>query len=205
MPTILVFVKYPEPGRVKTRLASTIGAARACELYRSWVGSVFTALQPLRPTTRVVGYYDGAAREAFQAWETMADDWWAQPAGDLGNRLEQGLRRGLTAGEPALAIGTDCLEIGADLVGSAFAAFQTCDIVFGPTPDGGYYLIGLARDCPGLFRSVRWSSAHTLADHLERCRENDWSFGLLPARHDIDTEEDLAAYLERASQAVARS
>ena len=201
--TVLVFVKYPEPGRVKTRLAATVGVERAAELYRGWIGMVLAALQPTRPVSRVVGYYDGAPRESFAEWEHLADDWWAQPPGDLGDRLVYGFRIGLAHG-PVLALGTDCLELDAALIEQAFDQLNTHDVVFGPTPDGGYYLVGLSSERPDLFAAIRWSSPHTLADHLTRCRERGWSYALLPPRHDIDTEGDWAAYLERSQRPEVR-
>jgi rSAM/selenodomain-associated transferase 1 len=195
--TILVFVKAPEPGRVKTRLAATVGPDRAAALYRGWVGTVFGALQPLRPGVRLVGYFDGGPRAAFAEWETLADDWWPQPPGDLGERLAAGFGRGLAAAGPVLAVGTDCLELDAALVADAFGALADANVVFGPAPDGGYYLVGLGADRPGLFDGIRWSGPHTLADHLARCRASGWSVALLPPRADIDTWDDWTAYRSR--------
>jgi uncharacterized protein len=198
--TVLVFVKYPEPGRVKTRLARTLGPERAALLYRKWIGIVFGQLQPLRTTSRLVGCFDGAPREAFAPWHQLADDWWPQPPGDLGDRLLAGFEAGFEEGGPVLAIGTDCLEMEPELVTEAFEALRHKDIIFGPTPDGGYYLVGMARIRAALFRSIRWSSPFTLDDHLRRCREEDWSVSLLPVRHDIDTGDDWRAYCVRAGQ-----
>ena len=115
-PTLLVFVKYPEPGRVKTRLARTTGPERAAALYRQWISIVLGQFQALRPATRLVGYFDGACHDAFRDWHRLADDWWPQPAGDLGARLSAGVAVALDSGGPALAVGTDCLEINPDLV-----------------------------------------------------------------------------------------
>jgi rSAM/selenodomain-associated transferase 1 len=195
--TILVFAKYPEPGRVKTRIAATAGRAQAAALYRRWLGEVFAALQPARGAARLVCCYDGAPRESFGEWEQLADDWWPQPPGDLGERLSAGFQLGLAGGGPVIAVGTDCLELDAALVSQAFDLLGSRDVVFGPTPDGGYYLVGMSADRRGLFASVRWSCPDTLGDHLARCRERGWSHALLPARHDIDTWEDWLAYLER--------
>jgi rSAM/selenodomain-associated transferase 1 len=197
--TILVFARHPEPGRVKTRLAATAGPERAAELYRGWVGDVFAVLQPLRGPARLVCCFDGAPRASFAEWDHLADEWWPQPAGDLGKRLAAAFRVALEEGGPTVAVGTDCLEMDAVLVGQAFDLLAGHDLVFGPTPDGGYYLVGMSADRPGLFDGVRWSSTDTLADHLDRCRERGWSVALLPGRHDIDTWEDWLAYLDRAA------
>jgi rSAM/selenodomain-associated transferase 1 len=196
--TILVFAKYPKPGKVKTRLAATAGPEQAATLYRRWIGEILGALQPLRVSARLICYYDGAPRESFGVWDHLADDWWPQPSGDLGERLAAGFRLALATGGFVVAVGTDCLEIDADLVSQAFDLLGSSDVVFGPTPDGGYYLVGMSEDRPGFFSSVRWSCPETLADHLARCRELGRTHALLPVRHDIDTGEDWLAYLERA-------
>ena len=195
--TLLVFLKYPEPGRVKTRLAGEIGTERAAALYRDWLGVVFNRLQPLRATARLVAFFDGAEYAAFRDWHELADDWWPQPSGDLGARLTAGFAAGFDSGGPVLAVGTDCLEMEAVLIVRGFEELSHKDVVFGPASDGGYYLVGVAAPRPALFQSVRWSSPFTLADHLLRCRENGWSVSLLPMRHDIDTRSDWQAYLVR--------
>jgi rSAM/selenodomain-associated transferase 1 len=200
-PTVLVFLRDPQPGRVKTRLAAALGPDRTVELYRDWIGLTFRALQPVRGPARLVGYFDGPGPEPFADWHDLADDWWPQPPGGLGERLEAGFAR---AGGPVVAVGTDCPELDADLVRQAFAELRSRDAVFGPTPDGGYYLVGAARPAPGFFAGIRWSSPHTRADHLARCQAQGWTFTLLPDRHDIDTEADWLAYRERTAHAGRR-
>ena len=199
-PTVLVFVKHPEPGRVKTRLAETIGPERAAALYRQWIRIVLEQLQPLRPAIRLVGYFDGTGHEVFRDWHALTDEWWPQPAGDLGNRLRAGFASALDSGGPVVAVGTDCLEIGAQLVLDAFETLSKKNVVLGPTPDGGYYLVGTAAPRPELFHSVRWSSPFTLTDHFRNCREQGWSIALLPRHHDIDTWDDWQAYLARSGR-----
>lgn len=194
---MLVFLKHPTPGLVKTRLASTVGAERAAELYRSWITQVLTKLQPLRPALSVIGAIDGADPKAFADWDSLVDGWWTQPAGNLGNRLDAGFRTFQQTNNAVFAIGTDCLEIDPELIRQALVVLRKADVVFGPTGDGGYYLVGLSRFLPGFFDSIRWSSPDTLSDHLSRCREHHWQVELLPQRDDIDTWDDWVAYCER--------
>jgi uncharacterized protein len=203
--TVLIFMKCPEPGRVKTRLASTLGPERAAALYRQWIGLVLDQLQPLRSTTRLIGYFAGGPCEDFHDWHALADEWWPQPTGDLGERLVAGFESGFELGRPVLAVGTDCVEMEAHLLLQAFEELSHQDVVFGPTPDGGYYLIGLSMARPALFRSIRWSSPFTLSDHQRCCREHGWSVSLLPMRHDIDTENDWRGYLFRTEQSKSRA
>jgi acetyl-CoA carboxylase biotin carboxylase subunit len=104
------------------------------------------------------------------------------------------------AGVPVVAIGTDCLELDAQLLRAAFAILRTHDAVFGPATDGGYYLVGTARYLDGFFDAVRWSSSDTLADHTTQCANRGFSFELLPARADIDTWDDWLAYCCRVGR-----
>jgi rSAM/selenodomain-associated transferase 1 len=200
--TVLVYLKYPEPGRVKTRLAATIGPSKAAELYRGWIGLVLDRLQSLRPSVSIVGAIDGAAPVAFAEWESLVDAWWPQPPGDLGSRLDAGFKHAHTAGRPVLAIGTDCLEITPDLIGEALGTLRHRDAVFGPTGDGGYYLVGTARYLAGFFDNIRWSSPDTLRDHFLRCHASNWRVELLPVLDDIDTWVDWVAYCRRAGVEV---
>lgn len=216
--TLLVFLKYPEPGRVKTRLAAAIGDAAAAKLYRGWIGLVLERVQPVRETLTVIGAIDGADRleaptwdrlpachssDRLEAcptgWSSLVDGWWPQPAGDLGSRLDAGFREHSVT-SPVLAIGTDCLEIEPDIIRQACVILRDRDAVFGPASDGGYYLVGTARHLPGFFDGIRWSGPHTLADHVERCREHGWTFGLLPMLDDIDTWDDWLAYRGRTGR-----
>lgn len=198
--TVLAYLKYPAPGRVKTRLAATVGSAAAADLYRGWIGTVLGRLQPLRPHVALVGAIDGAAPDAFAEWATLVDDWWPQPAGDLGARLDAGFAYAHARGGPVFAVGTDCLELEPDSIREALAALDAADAVFGPTADGGYYLVGTARYIPGFFDSIRWSSEHTLRDHFLRCYEHNWRAELLPILDDIDTWDDWTAYCNRVAR-----
>jgi hypothetical protein len=197
---LLIFLKHPAPGAVKTRIAKTIGDERAADLYRSWIGRILGVLQSLRPSTSLVGVHAGAAATAFAEWDHLVDDWWPQPDGDLGRRLADGFVRAHRLAHRVIAIGADCLEIEPALVDDAFERLNSVQVVFGPAADGGYYLIGVAGDQPGLFDQVRWSDPETLADHLKRCRELGLSAALLPMRNDIDTWEDWVRYCARTGQ-----
>jgi rSAM/selenodomain-associated transferase 1 len=197
MRTLLVFLKYPAPGKVKTRLAESLGPARAAELYREWIGAVLSQVQPVRDSARLVACFDGAAEPEFAPWHGLADAWWPQAAGDLGDRLTAAFETWQLAPHSAVAIGTDCLDLEAAHVESAFARLESHDVVFGPATDGGYYLVGLARRLPDFFRDVPWSSVTTLAVHQAICTRNGWSCDVLSPLCDIDTGEDWSAYQRR--------
>ncbi len=162
---LVIFVKAPQLGAVKTRLAADIGAVDALRFYRA-------------TTARIVRRLGRDSR--WQCWLAVTPDrfardggYWprrlprlAQGAGDLGARMARPLMR-LPPG-PVVIVGTDVPDLRAAHVARAFAALRRKAAVFGPAPDGGFWLIGVdrRRPTPGLFRNVRWSSPHALADTL---------------------------------------
>jgi rSAM/selenodomain-associated transferase 1 len=194
-PTLLVFLKYPAPGRVKTRLAEVIGADEAARLYRQWISLVLDKLQPMRDDARLIGYFDGAPVEKFDEWRQLADEWWAQPESDLGSRLAAGFQKAFAAGTSCcLAVGTDCLELGPHDVRAAIEALGSHDAALGPAHDGGYYLVGTRSLLDDFFSGIRWSSPQTLQDQLHRCERSGWSVQLLRPCRDIDSYQDLLAH-----------
>jgi len=190
-------MKYPEPGKVKTRLAAELGANAAANLYRDWIGIVLRNIQAVRALHRIVGYFDGAAIEQFADWFPLVDDWLPQPTGDLGERLTFAFEWGHARGSQVLAIGTDCLELNSAHIAHAASQLSENDAVFGPASDGGYYLVGTSRFVTGFFDGVRWSSSHTLSDHLERCEKLGFRVSLLGELADIDTADDWREYQQR--------
>lgn len=194
MPTLLVFLKYPAAGKVKTRIAASIGPERAADLYRQWIALVLAQLQPLRGRVRIIACYDGAPQHAFAPWCSLADEWWSQSVGDLGHRLHDAFEKAYAHEGPVAAIGTDCLELDEHAIREAFDLLAEREVVFGPATDGGYYLVGTARPLPGFFRGIPWSSHDTLSAHVALCRDLGWSVGLLPVRRDIDTWEDWLSH-----------
>ncbi|MDK2973179.1 MAG: uncharacterized protein PWP23_2934 [Candidatus Sumerlaeota bacterium] len=188
--TILLFVRWPEPGRVKTRLAATMGAEEACRVYRALAQQCFAAACSVAGA-RVVVCGTGAAPEAFRHWLQGAADYWEQPNGDLGARLETMFRRAFDAGaQRVAAIGSDTPGLGGVEIAAAMEALGTYDVTLVPAADGGYVLIGTRRHLPELFEGMPWSSDALLARTLAVCAQRGLSAAQGPPQADIDTEED---------------
>ncbi|MBI4423099.1 MAG: TIGR04282 family arsenosugar biosynthesis glycosyltransferase [Elusimicrobia bacterium] len=199
-PLLLVFLKAPAPGRVKTRLAAGIGARAAARAHVALSRATRDALAAARGL-RVVWVYAAAPRFRDLAWlGRPPGEVWPQGKGDLGTRLEAAFARAFARGAPAaLAIGADCPELGARRLEAAAAALRAAEVVVCPAEDGGYALIGLRAPRPALFRAIPWSSPRTLAATLARARSLGLSVRRLERVSDVDRPADLAAWLLRVS------
>jgi uncharacterized protein len=193
---VIVFAKAPVAGHVKTRLARSVGGARALELYR-WLGA--TVIAQLRdPRWELwVAFTPSAERGHVEAWLGPADRWTPQPDGDLGERLAAAVSAAFAAGDgPVLLVGTDCLALTAERVAEALSALATHDAALGPARDGGYYLLGMTRAL-AVFDGVAWSTS-AVAEHTRaRLREAGATWVELQTEVDVDEAADLDSVGDR--------
>lgn len=193
---LIVFVKAPRPGEVKTRLAAGIGATAACAAYRKMVAALLTNLAGL-PDVELRFSPDDAGDE-IKPW--LRPGWRARPqgGGDLGARMIRACEEAFAAGaERVVVIGSDCPEVELNDVREAWRALKTSDLAVGPATDGGYWLIGLRRSQPQLFAGIRWSSDQALADTLQCAKAGALRIHLLRILSDVDTQQDWQDYLAR--------
>jgi uncharacterized protein len=191
---LVVFLKHPRPGGVKTRLAAAIGAEAAAALYRALAEEVLEA------TTPAVGDYERLV--FFDPPESLPQmrDWlpgvrlMAQSGRDLGARMADAFARAFARGARRVAIvGTDAPGVSRAMVREAFSALDVADVVMGPADDGGYYLIGLRAPFPGLFSGVLWSTPSVREQSLARAAAAGLSVRELARLRDVDTLEDVRA------------
>ncbi len=185
---LVVFVKAPRLGAVKTRLAADIGAVAAWRFYRQSTRDLIRRIgRDPRWTCRLAVTPDGALNDN-RVWPGNLPRQ-PQGAGDLGARMARTFHD-LPIG-PVVIIGSDIPDLTADHVDRAFRALGDHDMVFGPSPDGGFWLIGVRqRPLPrDLFQAVRWSSEHALADTLANLGSR-MSVGFTDQLDDIDNGAD---------------
>jgi len=197
---LLLFVRYPEAGRVKTRLIPALGADGAAALYERMAGEVAAHVARLRrPALRRVALVEPPERVAVVGqWLGEGFAAVAQADGDLGARLTAAFSAAFAGGaRRVVAIGSDCLDLTPELLHEAFDALCRVDAVVGPALDGGYYLIGLGRAIPAAFAAVPWSSPDTLTATLDRLQAAGAAVHLLRSLRDLDTPGDLDALLPR--------
>ena len=192
---LLVFGRAPVPGACKTRLAKVVGAEAAARLYRAFLDDVLRtgAATGFAMELWCAGDPDHADLAALASRHEVPRR--AQPAGDLGARMAGALRQALARHDRALLIGSDAPTLPSRLLRRAASRLDDSTSVFGPSADGGYWLVG-AREAVPRFDAVRWSSPHTLADTLA---QNPRAV-LTEPWYDVDEPDDLR--LLRAHLAV---
>lgn len=186
---LIVFVKNPEKGKVKTRLAKSVGDDKALEVYIQLMAKCQLE------TTQVE-----ANRFLFYSNEIAEEDSWSneqyikkiQFQGDLGDRIVHAFREVFQFSEgPTLIVGSDCYDLDAQIIEQAFQVLQEEDLVIGPANDGGYYLLGVNQHNPDLFMNIDWSTEKVLAQTIEIATQKKMSYSLLEELIDLDTFEDL--------------
>lgn len=185
-PRIIIFVKAPRPGFVKTRLAAAIGNEAACDAYRQLAETVLANLAPLAHAE--LRFTPDDAENEITPW--LSDDWTARPQGngDLGKRMHRAFSE---ANGPAIIIGSDCPEVKISDLQAAAEALQTQDAVLGPAKDGGYWLIGLNAPCPALFDGIEWSTKTVLQTTLAKADKAGLTVKLLRELADVDDWESF--------------
>ncbi len=186
--TLLIFIRNPQLGQVKTRLARTVGAPEALRIYRILLEKTRLAAQDVA-AQRLLWYSDIV--DLQDDWSNVDFDKRIQHTGDLGERMEAAFRTAFAEGATkALIIGSDCPELTGAMLQQAFDALDHADFVIGPVPDGGYYLLGMKQLESALFYDIEWSTATVRAVTLEKIRAAGRAYALLPMLADVDTEAD---------------
>ncbi len=202
---LLIFIKNPVKGRVKTRLARTVGDEKALEIYLELSKITRMYAEMLRDVQCYVFYSDHI---------DFTDDWRephfikrVQTGRDLGERIFHAFESVLKLHEKVCIIGSDCPTLNNEILQQAFDALGTHDFVIGPSTDGGYYLLGMSNtatassenDSVGyLFEEMPWSTARVFAETRERILQHEKTPAVLPELTDIDEEADWLLFQKNA-------
>lgn len=193
--SLIIFAKQPVAGRVKTRLCPPLTPAQAADLYGCMLADVLAKAARLPGVTSLLFYQDEAGAAAWFATHAPALARFPQLGSDLGARMAAAFGQAFRLGATTVAIiGSDSPDLPPDRIGQAYrllANGQT-DAVFGPSEDGGYYLLAMNRLHGELFRGIEWSTGTVLEKSLARAKAAGIRTALLPTWHDVDTAADLA-------------
>lgn len=186
---LLVFQKNTELGKVKTRLAATIGDTKALQVYLKLIGYTKKIIDPLSSAKQI--WYSSWI-EKNDIWDSKSYEKRKQLEGDLGERISFSFKKSFDNPEvkKVIIIGTDCAEITTSLINEAFVSIETHDFVLGPAVDGGFYLLGMNKFYPEIFHQIEWSTGTVFSKIVHKMNALNKSIDILPALNDIDTFED---------------
>ena len=186
------FSRCPEPGRSKTRLIPAVGAEGAARLQEVFLRDTLTRLSSLAETSVVLWVAGDPRHAAIQrATHELPVAISSQEGEGLGDRIECAFARGLESAEKMILVGSDSPTVPLSLLERAYEVLDDQDAVLGPTPDGGYYLIGFRQGRRPQLNGVRWSTTRTLSDTQSAFSHQGLSHSLLPPWYDVDTSADL--------------
>ncbi len=194
---LIIFTRYPEPGKVKTRLLTGLTAEHAAKLHEnmtevtlSWAKSFFQ-----NRLDCIEIHYSGGDKQQMKSWLGQEFEYVPQGDGDLGRRMIQAFDQNFSNGiNEAILVGTDAPQLTVFHAKLAFDSLKVHDVVLIPTKDGGYCLIGMKRSIPDLFGSIKWGTQTVFEDTLKRTKDLGLSVKVLKPLRDVDRPEDIAVW-----------
>lgn len=186
---LIIFVRNPILGKVKTRLAKTIGDEKALLVYNKLLAHTHGITKQL-PADKFVFYTDYINEDDL--WENNLYEKHLQQGDDLGNRMQHAFQLLFAKGYTGIIIiGSDCYELTTEIIDAAFHKLQPHDLIIGPSTDGGYYLLGMKKLHNCLFEHKAWSTVSVLNETINDAKMLELTYALLPSLNDIDDGQDL--------------
>jgi len=199
---LIIFTKYPVPGKSKTRLIPLLGPTGAADLQKRLTEKTLETAKRFKHTREidVEVCFDNGSKRNMIAWLGPEPRYSYQISGNIGTRMHQAIRSAFLSGyKPVLLIGTDIPDITEEILNQAFYGLSNNDLVLGPSTDGGYWLIGL-NNPEDLFQGIQWSTPQVFKQTLRIVRKQNLSFHLLDPLTDIDTEKSLRKVLPQEAK-----
>ncbi len=191
-----LFLKYPEPGRVKTRLAKDVGNEEAAAIYQQVAEMIMKNTYRGDQNYKRIVFYDPPERlRDFEQW--LGQEMFIPQKGrDVGERMDNAIRELLASGvEKAVLTGADIPALNSTVISEAFAALDHADIVLGPAKDGGYYLIGMKAPHSEIFQNIPWSTPRVYQETISVLEQLHLLYRCVETLSDLDTTEDYSRFL----------
>jgi len=184
---LIIFTRNPQLGKVKTRLAKTIGDEKALQVYKDLLFHTMIETQNLDCDKFV--FYDENI-ETNDLWSGILYEKRIQFGADLGAKMQNAFQTLFDLGyQNCIIIGSDLFDLQANHINEAFNKLESNDVIIGPAEDGGYYLLGLKKVIPSIFKNKNWGTSTVLSSTLKDLEKHKIEF--LKTLNDIDTFEDL--------------
>ncbi|MBL4655537.1 MAG: TIGR04282 family arsenosugar biosynthesis glycosyltransferase [Bacteroidia bacterium] len=195
MNQLMIFVKNPELGKVKTRLASSIGVEAALEVYRNLLNHTRRITIKLE-CQKTVGYSQFV--DDNDIWDNSIYDKELQIGHDLGEKMSGAFQNFFqNESSKVVIIGSDCSELTKEIIEESFIMLDDNDVVIGPAKDGGYYLLGMKKYYPQLFENKKWSTNSVLSSTIVDLENLEVDYHILQELSDIDRVEDLKIMVDQ--------
>jgi rSAM/selenodomain-associated transferase 1 len=202
---LIIFTRYPEPGKTKTRMIPALGDVGAANLQRQMTEHTIKQAKELQKISdiSVEVRFAGGNLQLMQDWLGLDLVYKSQGEGDLGQRMARSLADAFqNSAEYVIIIGTDCPGVNSHTLVTAFEKLAICDLVLGPAIDGGYYLIGLQQPIPELFSQIEWGTAQVYRQTIEIAEKLNLSSVYLSTLADVDRPEDLPVWEQTLTRNV---
>ena len=195
--TLIIFSRYPEAGKTKTRMIPALGAAGAAELQRQLTEHTLQTAKSFQfsHSINIQVHFTGGNLQLMAEWLGDNIEYIPQVTGDLGYKMQSAFANAFNKGSTkAVTIGIDCPDIDVLTLETAFNSLDQNDVAIGSATDGGYYLIGLRQPTPQLFKNIDWGTDKVLAQTQITIDQLSLNTKYLPSLSDIDRPEDLAIW-----------
>ena len=184
---VIIFVRNPQMGKVKTRLAATLGGEKALAIYKELLQHTKEITAPITADKYVFYFNEIAANDL---WNDAGFFKRLQSNDELGRKMENAFGELFDKGyKKILIIGSDCLQLTTLIIEEAFILLNNNDAVIGPAKDGGYYLLGMKKLIGLVFENKQWSTDTVFDETIHDLKADNFSFACLPVLTDVDTEE----------------
>ncbi len=201
---VIIFTRYPQPGRVKTRLIPKLGKVGAAAIHKKMAEHILSKINDLQnidqdpdSSIQLNIYYTGASHKQMTQWLGNSIPFFRQQGEGLGNKMFQAFQSARDAHfQRTILIGSDCPSINTNHIRLAFKHLKKNNLVLGPTYDGGYYLIGTDNSIPitavqSLFSNISWGTEKVYKQTLNKAKKAGLSFYPMQKLNDIDRPQDL--------------
>lgn len=194
--SIIIFVRYPRKGQVKTRLAKTTSSEFALNFYKLCAENLIRNIKKVPSVNRCIFYSNKNEKKEVINWLGSKLLFAPQEGDDLGSRMKNAFEKVFSAGsQKVIIVGTDIPDLSKEIIMKAFEMLDSYDVVIGPAKDGGYYLLGMKKMNAELFEKIEYSTSSVLSETMTKIKELNLYHHLLPELNDIDTEKDLINWL----------
>ncbi len=195
--TLVIFTRYPEAGKTKTRMISALGADGAAKLQQEMTEHTLNTAKKLKfcHDLAIEVHFVGGNKQSMTAWLGQEIKYIPQVSGDLGYRMHSAFKHTFSLdNQRVVIIGTDCPDLNQVILKDAFDSLHKQDLVLGRAQDGGYYLIGLNHPIPQLFENINWGTEQVLTQTQAIAQQLNLKVNYLPYLSDVDRPEDLAIW-----------